>query len=415
MSRNIRWIDQRRRVILVVMPVLMILGSCVSLQFGAALAIGIAFPALGAAGVTTLRLGLAAILLLMMARPRAWRWSVGQWRSVVAFGVALAGMNGTFYEAIARLPLGVAVSIEFLGPLILAAVLSRRRTDLVWVGLALAAMVLLGVESMTEAANLDPLGVLFALIAGAFWALYILTSARVGQRVPGSGGLAMALAVATVCVLPFGMEGLTTGHIDTTVALAALGTALLSSVIPYTLELGALRRLPRHVFGVLLSLEPIVATIAGWVLLGQAAGALRLTAIVLVIIASIGTTVGDKRARITHDDQPETDPLEGPESLTEHDHADQCGPHRVDARQSPEQMRGNPPQRSQVGHVRHDRRQHAAQSRESQRGDGGPVGGQPTDGDGHPHARGDEAGQGAALYSGHQTAHRAIEQDVTRP
>lgn len=306
-------------MILVVMPVLMILGSCVSLQFGAALAVGIAFPALGAAGVTTLRLGLAAILLLMMARPRAWRWSVGQWRSVVAFGVALAGMNGTFYEAIARLPLGVAVSIEFLGPLILAAVLSRRRTDLVWVGLALAAMVLLGVESMTEAANLDPLGVLFALIAGAFWALYILTSARVGQRVPGSGGLAMALAVATVCVLPFGMGGLTTGHIDTTVALAALGTALLSSVIPYTLELGALRRLPRHVFGVLLSLEPIVATIAGWVLLGQAAGALRLTAIVLVIIAGIGTTVGDKRGRVAHDDEPDPDPLEDPETLTEHD------------------------------------------------------------------------------------------------
>ena len=268
----------------------MILGSCVSLQFGAAIAVHL-FPAMGSWGVTTMRLGLAAAILLVVVRPRVRRWTWSQWRSVGLFGLALGGMNGSFYCAIERLPLGAAVAIEFLGPLLLSAVLSRRAVDLAWVALAFTGIGLLGVESATQADSLDFVGVLFALVAGSFWALYIIASARVGDAVPGAGGLAVALAFSTVFVLPLGASGAMRALDDPILLVGVLAVAVLSSVIPYTLEFAALRRLPRHVFSILLSLEPIVAALAGWVLLNQPTGPLRLAAIVLVIAASIGTVV----------------------------------------------------------------------------------------------------------------------------
>ncbi|MDL9946487.1 DMT family transporter [Gordonia sp. ABSL11-1] len=284
----------------------MILCSCVSLQFGGAIAVHL-FPTMESWGVTTLRLGFAAIVLLVAVRPRFVRWSGTQWRSVVFFAVALAGMNGTFYCAIERLPLGAAVAIEFLGPLLLSAALSRRAIDLAWVVLAFLGIGLLGVESITQADSLDPVGVVFALIAGSFWVLYILTSARVGQHVPGTGGLAMALVLATVFVLPMGASGVAHGATDPTMLGLALAIALMSSVIPYTLELAALRRLPRNVFGILLSLEPIVAALAGWVLLHQPTGPLRLAAIALVIVASIGTIVTAPKAVGRAEESPTSD------------------------------------------------------------------------------------------------------------
>ena len=274
--------------------VLMIIGSCMSLQFGAALAAGI-FPELGPWGVTQLRLGVAAMLLLLVVRPRLLTWTRDQWRSVLVFGVVLAGMNGCFYAAVDRIPLGTAVAIEFLGPLMLSAVLSRRRTDLIWVGVAFAGMMMLGLDSLTGE-PLDPVGVGFALLAGGFWAGYVLMSAKVGEKIPGTGGLATALAVACIVLLPLGGHDAAAAFGDTRLLAVAAGTALLASVIPYTLELAALRRIPKHVFGVLLSLEPAFAAFAGWLILDQAAGPLKIGAIAAVIVASVGSTLTSARA-----------------------------------------------------------------------------------------------------------------------
>lgn len=276
------------------MPVAMILGSCVSLQFGAAFAAQL-FGSLGSWGVTCLRLGIAAIVLLAIVRPAVHRWDGAQWRAVVLFGVALGAMNGSFYSAIERIPLGAAVAIEFLGPLVLSAVLSRRAADLACVGVALVGVSLFGVESLVGIASLDPLGVVFALTAGVFWACYILTSAQVGQVVPGHGGLAVAVAIGAVALLPLGAGGVARAVVEPHLLLLALGCSLLASVIPYVLELSALRRLPRHVFGILLSLEPAVAALAGLALLGQPITVLGVLAVVLVIAASVGTTLTARR------------------------------------------------------------------------------------------------------------------------
>jgi inner membrane transporter RhtA len=270
--------------------VVLVIGACVSLQFGAAVAVQL-FPVLGPWGVTTLRLGLAAVVLLALVRPRVRAWTWAQWTAVVLFGISMGAMNGAFYAAIDRIPLGVAVSIEFLGPLVLAAILARRWVDGLWVAVALAGMALLAVDSASGDEALDPVGVAFALVAGAFWMAYILTSKRVGALVPGSGGLAVALVVATVVVAPLGAPGAVLAVADP--ALLGLGflVALLSSVVPYTLELNALRRLPAPVFSILLSLEPAFAALFGWLLLGQESGLLRTLALVLVIAASAGVTL----------------------------------------------------------------------------------------------------------------------------
>ncbi|WP_431805602.1 EamA family transporter [Microbacterium paraoxydans] len=276
--------------------VALVIGSCLSLPFGAAVAAQL-FPVLGPWGVTSLRVAIAAVLLVVIVRPRPRRWTRPQWLAAVLFGVSLAAMNGFFYAAIDRIPLGPAVAIEFLGPLVLAAVLTRRVADAVWVAVALLGMALLGIDGLIGAEPLDPLGVLFILIAAGFWVMYIRMSARVGALIPGSGGLAMGLVVAAVLLIPVGVPAAATVAGDLQLLLLAAVTAVLSSVIPYSFELAALRRLPQRVFGVLLSLEPAFATLAGWLILGQDATALRLLAVALVIAASVGTTLGVRRDR----------------------------------------------------------------------------------------------------------------------
>jgi len=273
---------------------LMVLGSCTSLQIGAALATHL-FPATGASGATLLRLGLAAGVLLVATRPGIRTWTRAQWRAVILFGISLAGMNGFFYAAIARIPLGIAVTIEFLGPLALAAALSRRARDLGWVLLALLGVITLGLAGSTgeggSGGSLDIAGIVFTLIAAAFWALYILAGARASTEVPGRGALAVAMTIAALVLVPGGMHGAERVADRPGLMLVALGTALMASIVPYSLEFAAMRRIPRRAFGILLSLEPAVATFAGWLVLSQRVGPLTLAAIVAVVAASVGSTL----------------------------------------------------------------------------------------------------------------------------
>lgn len=264
--------------------VALVIGGIVSLQFGSSVAV-LLFPRAGALGVVTLRLVVAALVLLIACRPRLRGYTRGDWVTVLAFGVALAGMNSLFYQAIDRIPLGAAVTLEFLGPLILSVATSRRLLSLVWAGLALGGVVLLGREGF-DGLNLS--GAAFALAAGGLWAAYILLSARTGQRFPRADGLAVAMTVAALLSLPFGIASAGTALLDpVTVGLGA-AVALMSSVMPYTLELLALRKLPASGFAVMMSLEPAVAATAGFLVLHQALGWAEVVAIGLVVAASVG-------------------------------------------------------------------------------------------------------------------------------
>jgi inner membrane transporter RhtA len=263
----------------------MVLGSIVSVQCGAALATTL-FDQVGPGGAVFLRSALAALVLLVVARRGLRPLRGSRLRDVILFGVALAGCNLAFYAALDRLPLGITVTLEFVGPLGVAVFGSRRRRDVVWALLAAAGIVLL--SDGTGGAGIDALGAALALLAGAFWAGYILQSARVGNSYPGLGGLAVAMAISTVLVAPFGIaQGGGDLLVPSTLAIG-LAVGLLSSAIPYALELEALRRLPNAVFGVLMSLEPAVAALVGFVALSQSLAPLELVAIGLVVAASAG-------------------------------------------------------------------------------------------------------------------------------
>lgn len=259
------------------------LGGIVSVQVGAAYATTL-FTEVGPGGAVLLRIGFAALLLLAIWRP-ALGGASGLSRDVVAFGLVLAGMNLSFYAALDRIPLGIAVTLEFVGPLTVAIVRSRRRLDLLWVALAAGGLLLL---SPGPGSDLDEAGVGLALLAGAFWGAYIVLSARVGALAPGGGGLAIAMSVAAVAVLPIGLAEGGSGLVAPGVLAVGALVAVLSSALPYSLELEALRRLPQGVFGVLMSLEPAVAALVGFVGLGQALATREVVAIALVLAASAG-------------------------------------------------------------------------------------------------------------------------------
>lgn len=265
-------------------PIPLVLTGIASVQFGAAIAKGL-FDDLGPAGTCFVRLAFAALILLAIWRPDPRVYAGADLRLALVFGLVLGFMNLAFYASIDRIPLGIAVTLEFVGPLGVAVAGSRRRLDLVWVLLAAIGIVLLsgGVTS-----DLDPLGVAFALAAGALWAAYILVTARAGQSFETGAGLAMAMVVGAFVALPFGVAD--AGSALLSGELLALGAvvALLSSVIPYSVEMEALRRLSTGAFGVLMSLEPAVAALVGWVLLSQELGALQLVAVGLVVLASAG-------------------------------------------------------------------------------------------------------------------------------
>jgi inner membrane transporter RhtA len=271
-------------------PPMLVLAGIVSVQVGAALAKDL-FPIAGAVGVVTLRLVFAAVILLVAWRPSL-RMTRQAWLVVLAFGSVLGVMNVCFYEAISRLPLGIAVTVEFLGPLALAIGGSRRLRDVLWALLAAG-----GVALLTDGGGrVSWVGMVFALGAAACWACYILLSAKLGSQSSGGGGLAVAMAVGGLLVLPFGVAQSGTALLHPIVLVAGLGVALLSSVVPYSVELEALRRIPPRVFGVLMSLEPAVAALAGLLVLGQGLRPLQWMAICLVVGASVGATRSDPPA-----------------------------------------------------------------------------------------------------------------------
>lgn len=263
----------------------MVVGSISSVQCGAALATTL-FDRVGPAGAVFLRGGFAALILLAVAHRDVARVRRADLRDVALFGLTLAGMNFCFYQAIDRLPLGIAVTFEFTGPLAVAVFGSRRRRDLIWAGLAALGIVLLSGDF--GGASIDLVGAALALTAGAFWACYILLSARVGGRSEGLGGLALAMSISAFLLAPAGIA-VGGGQIGSAEVLArGLGVGLLSSAIPYALEIEALRRLPNAVFGVMMSLEPAVAALVGFIALGQGLGWIEAIAIGLVVAASAG-------------------------------------------------------------------------------------------------------------------------------
>jgi inner membrane transporter RhtA len=266
---------------------LLVLTAIASVQCGSALA-RTAFDELGATGITVLRLGLSSLLLLVVLRPPVRSWGRERWRAAALLGACMAGMNLVFYLSLRTVPLGIAVTVEFTGPLLLALVQTRRALDLAWALLAAGGVALLGIDPSGDV----PLGGLaLAFVAGLCWAGYIVASARVGRAVPGFDGLAVALAVAAVLVLPFGAERAWAVVDDPSLLLVGLGVALLSSTISYGLELVALRRIPTRVFGVLMSVEPAAAAIAGLVVLDERLGARDVVALLLVSAASAGITL----------------------------------------------------------------------------------------------------------------------------
>jgi inner membrane transporter RhtA len=278
----------------------LVLVAIASVQLGAGIATSF-IPDVGPEGAVWLRVLIAAVLLGVVwppsRLPLPWRlpWSRSTWLAVAAFGVTTSLMNWAFYEAIDRIPLGIAVTLEFIGPLALALALSRRWLDAGWAVAAGAGIVLLTVVPDAAGARLDPVGVVVALVAGALWAGYILLSHRVGRLVPGTRGLSAALLVGAVVLAPVGLTAGTSLLDPRVLALAAV-VAVLSTALAYGLELEALRRLSSRLFGVLTSLDPVMAAVVGAVLLGQLLTGRQWAGVLVICAVSVGATLTARRS-----------------------------------------------------------------------------------------------------------------------
>jgi inner membrane transporter RhtA len=265
-------------------PPLLTACSIVSLQVGAACANRL-FPLAGPAGAVALRLGFAAVILLVIWRP-SWRLAPRTLLVVIAYGAVLSGMNILIYQAFARIPMGVAVTIEFIGPLAVAVLGSRRVIDFVWAALAAVGVILLSdVDGLGDRA-----GMLLALLAGILWGVYILMARKLGKHTSGGSGLALSLTVGALIAIPFGAVEAGTAMLRPTALIVGFAVAVMSSVVPYSLELEALRHIRPRVFGVLMSLEPAVAALAGLLILHQALTALQWVAVGCVVLASVGAS-----------------------------------------------------------------------------------------------------------------------------
>ena len=268
-------------------PLTLVFGSIISVQFGAAISVTI-FDEVGVAGSTLLRLAFASLFLFLLSRPKVSQWSARQVKMAIAFGVTLAAMNLAFYSAIDILPVGIATTIEFIGPISIAAIFSRRLLDGLWVALAAAGVVL--IAQPWSGGSLELEGVLMALLAAFFWAVYILIAQRAGEVFPDRDGLTIAMMIGTAIVFIPGVASGGAMLVTPQILLLGAVIGLLSSLIPYSFELEALRRMPTRVFGTLMSIEPAVAVLAGFIVLSQKPTLLELVAISLVVVASVGVT-----------------------------------------------------------------------------------------------------------------------------
>ena len=265
-------------------PVALVGVSILSVQWGAAVAVEM-FDRLGPGGTVFLRVGLAALLLMVLLRPALRGRSREAMRTAALFGFALAAMNFSFYEGLERVPLGIAVTLEFVGPLGVAIIGSRRPRDLLWVGLAAGGILLL---SPGLGGELDTLGAALCLLAGFFWGLYIYIAERAGQQFAGGDGIAIAMVIATAFLIPVGIAAGGGELLEPELLAAGFAVAVLSSAIPYSFEVEALRYIPKPTFGVMMSLEPGVAALVGFVALGQDLEPSELVAIAMVVVASAG-------------------------------------------------------------------------------------------------------------------------------
>jgi inner membrane transporter RhtA len=268
-------------------PVASILLAVFSVQGGATIAKGF-FPVIGAAGTAAVRLGLSAIILLAVFRPPARRFTAAQWRAIVPYGVTIGIMNLLFYQALVRIPLGLTVTLEFVGPLGVAIFGSRRWLDAIWIVLAAIGIAL--IAPWQSGSAIDPLGVAIALLTGAGWAAYIVLGGRVSQLLTGGVAVATGMSIATLTVLPFALAGGGLASLAPRLYAAAVALAVLSSALPFTLEMNALRALPGRTFSILMSLEPAVAALCGLALLGEHLTKAQWVAVGLVIAASAGAT-----------------------------------------------------------------------------------------------------------------------------
>ncbi|MDG2433335.1 DMT family transporter [Flavobacterium sp.] len=271
-------------------PIPAVLFAIISVQSGAAIAKTL-FPALGAAATASLRIGISALLLWLVYRPNLLKITSPQWKVVIPYGLSLGAMNLIFYLAIERIPIGLAVTLEFIGPLVVAVLGSKRILDYLWVLLAAAGIVLIAPWSDN---GVDLLGVLFALLAGALWAAYIVLGGKISKIMKGGEAVAVGMLFATLLIVPFGILGNGFQNMTPNFLYLGIALALLSSAIPFTLEMQALGQLPARTFSILMSLEPAAASVCGLLFLQEYLTPNEIIAVICVVIASVGSTMTSK-------------------------------------------------------------------------------------------------------------------------
>ena len=275
-------------------PIPAVVIAIISVQCGAAIAKGL-FPEIGAAATASLRIGLSAAILLIAFRPNLFKLNPKQWKYVILYGASLGMMNMVFYLAIARIPVGLGVTLEFVGPLILAIFGSRRIIDFIWVALSIIGIALIAPWTSN---GLAISGVLLALLAGVFWATYIILGGRISKIMKGGEAVSLGMLVATIIILPFGFLSGGLSHLSPKLLGLGAALALLSSAIPFTLEIGALKQLPARTFSILMSLEPAMASLAAFAFLQEYLSVTECIAVGCVVVASAGSSVTAKRNKI---------------------------------------------------------------------------------------------------------------------
>ena len=275
-------------------PIPAVVTAIISVQCGAAIAKGL-FPEIGAAATASLRIGLSAAILLIAFRPNLFKLNPKQWKYVILYGASLGMMNMVFYLAIARIPVGLGVTLEFVGPLILAIFGSRRIIDFIWVALSIIGIAVIAPWTSN---GLDISGVLLALLAGVFWATYIILGGRISKIMKGGEAVSIGMLVATIIILPFGILSGGLSHLSPKLLGLGAALALLSSAIPFTLEIGALKQLPARTFSILMSLEPAMASLAAFAFLQEYLSVTECIAVGCVVVASAGSSFTAKRNKI---------------------------------------------------------------------------------------------------------------------